>query len=181
MRLSRADWARLLPLAAAILAGCAAPTPQTGMPPAPLLSSPAPAAASTSAGVVSDDGASATYSLTGTRWQLMEIQSSDVGAPPAMPSDPSRYTVQFASEGRAVFQIDCNRGQATWVVERVGDGHTGPLRFNGVAIGQSTCGPSPLGPRVAAALPQVRGYMIRNGRLYMSMDGDAGLLTWTAR
>ncbi|MDM0044456.1 META domain-containing protein [Variovorax dokdonensis] len=186
MRFLPVDLPRFLPwMAVVLLSACAGTSPQggavgapTGMPPAPLLSGGGAGSGGAAGAALPADDGNASYSLTGTRWQLMEIQSTDGAAPPARPADPARYTVQFGPEGRAVFQVDCNRGQATWQVDRVGDGHTGPLRFMGISIGQTTCGVSPLGPRVAAALPLVRGYMIRNGRLYMSLEGDEGLLTW---
>jgi len=172
MRVLRSVLSRVVPATGLLLlAACAAtPAPQG----APVAT--APSASAPAAGPVAT--APSNYGLTGTRWQLAEIQLDD-GPTRAQPADPSRYTVQFGPEGQATVQVDCNRGQATWRVQPMGDGHTGPLRFDGLRLSETTCGPSPLGPRVAAALPQVRGYMMRNGQLFLSLAGDAGLLTWS--
>jgi len=172
MNIPRPASFRLIALAAAsLLAACAATTPPQVAP----AGMPAGAAAAPAPGTAADP--SAGYGLTGTRWQLVEIQGED-NQSPARPANPSRYTVQFGAEGRVSFQLDCNKGQGMWRVQPMGDGHTGPLQFTGLQLTEATCGPSPLGPRVAAALPQVRGYLVRNGQLFMSLAADAGLLTW---
>ena len=56
--------------------------------------------------------------LTGTSWQLLSIESM---APAEQPSttidEPGLYRVTFGDDGRATFQVHCNRGSSTWQAE----------------------------------------------------------------
>lgn len=116
--------------------------------------------------------------LTGTSWQLVSIESM---APDESPStaigDPAAYTVSFGEDGRAVFQVDCNRGNSTWQAEPSAP-DSGGLRFGPIALTRMFCPQPSHDTRVAAALGRVRGYLLSDGRLHLSLEADSGVMHW---
>ncbi len=119
----------------------------------------------------------ASPTLAGTSWRLLSIQSSDDAQGTTPVADPSKFTVSFGADGRAAFQIDCNRGNGSWEATG-GEGGSGTLTFGPIAVTRMMCPQPSLDQRVSTALTNVRGYLIKDGRLHMSLLADAGILTW---
>ncbi|MEA5390358.1 META domain-containing protein [Cyanobium gracile UHCC 0139] len=116
--------------------------------------------------------------LQGTSWQLVGIQSMDDAQGLKRPQDPSRYTLSLQADGRAVLQLDCNRAMGTWQVEPSADPGNGGFRFGPLASTKALCPAPSLGEPLARQLPYVRGYLLRDGRLNLSLLADGGLLIW---
>lgn len=133
--------------------------------------------------------------LAGTQWQLAAIESMADEQPTLRPADPSRLTLAFGADGRARLTLDCNRGSAGWQAEPAmaaavastgssavpGDAlprQSGRLRFGPLAASRAACGPGSLAPRLAAALPHVRSYVVEGGQLHLALWADGGLLHW---
>jgi heat shock protein HslJ len=116
--------------------------------------------------------------LDGTSWQLAAIQSMDDAQGTTEVPDPSRFTVAFDNDGRATFQLDCNRGSGSFDAKPTDDGMSGTLTFGPVAMTVLGCPAPSLDQRVGSALPQVRGYLIVDEELNMSLMADGGILTW---
>jgi len=122
--------------------------------------------------------AGASDPLTGTSWQLLGIESMAPGEqPPTAIADPTRYTVSFGDDGRAVFTVDCNRGNSTWHAETSGT-DSGTLTFGPIALTRMFCPQPSADTEVAAALSQVRGYLISDGKLHLSLAADSGVMHW---
>jgi heat shock protein HslJ len=117
--------------------------------------------------------ADASPTLAGTTWQLVSLQSMDDQRGITMVDDPSKYTVAFGIDGRAVFRIDCNRGNGSFEGTESDN-----LTFGPIATTLMACPPPTIDQRVSSALSQVRGYVIEDGQLHMSMQVDSGILTW---
>jgi para-nitrobenzyl esterase len=116
--------------------------------------------------------------LTGTRWQLRSIESM---APEEEPSttidDPSKYTVEFGPDGRAQFQVDCNRGNGSWQIEPAA-ADSGGLVFGPIALTRMFCPQPSADSKVAAALGRVRSYLLSDGELHLSLEVDGGIMHW---
>ncbi len=126
-------------------------------------------------------GAPQTLPLQGTTWQLVGLQSMDDAQGLRRPAQPSRYTLTLQADGRAVLQLDCNRAMGTWRVEPSAEVSNGGFRFGPLASTRAFC-PSPsLGEPLARQLPYVRGYLLRDGRLHLSLLADGGTLIWEPR
>jgi hypothetical protein len=106
------------------------------------------------------------------------IQSMDDAQGTERPRDPSRYTLLLQGDGRAVLQLDCNRAVGTWQVEPSADPGNGSFRFGPLAATGALCPPPSLGERLGRQLPFVRGYLLRDGRLHLSLLADGGILVW---
>jgi heat shock protein HslJ len=119
--------------------------------------------------------------LEGTSWQLAAIQSMDDAQGTTAVPDPSKFTVKFGQDGRAAFQLDCNKGSGSFEAQPSGDATSGTLTFGPLPTTLMGCAGPPkdqLDQRVGSALPQVRGYLLKNEQLNMSMIADGGILTW---
>ena len=115
--------------------------------------------------------------LAGTAWQLQSIQSMDDSQGTTSIPDPSRLTVAFGADGRASFQLDCNRGMGDWKVEST---HTdsGRLTFGSIAATRAMCAPPHIDARVARDMEYVRSYLLKDGKLFMSLMADGGIYKW---
>lgn len=133
-------------------------------------SAPGPGAAPAQAGADTTTSATA---LAGTRWQLKDIQSMDDSQGTTRPGDRV-YSVQFGADGRAAFQLDCNRGAASW--RSTPDGG---LTFEGLGMTRAMCPEQSLDTRIARDMAYVRTYSVRDGVLSMSLMADGGIYRWT--
>lgn len=157
-----------LVLAAGILAGCPASPKTTGSAPV-----------ATTEGIPRQGDAKATPSpLAGTRWLLVEFQSMDDAVGAIRPDDPSAYSLTLKSDGTAILKLDCNSATGTWSAEPAGDGQSGTFTFGPLAATMAICPPPSMGERIARDAEYVRGFLLRDGRLYLSLMADAGVYAW---
>ncbi len=130
------------------------------------------------AACVSAPTQSGATTLAGTAWALHAIQSMDDAQGTTRIADPTRFTLQLGADGRAAMQLDCNRGTASWKATAAGDGTTGSMEFGPIAATRALCPPPHLDERVARDLGYVRGYLLKDGKLYLSLMADGGILEW---
>lgn len=116
--------------------------------------------------------------LAGTTWQLVALQSMDDAQGTQRPAEPARYTVHFGPDGQAHWRLDCNRGHSGWQQQAASDGHSGQLSFGALASTRAMCAPDSLAPQLARQLPHVRGYLLKDGQLHLSLLADGGILSW---
>ncbi|CAJ1502211.1 META domain-containing protein [[Mycobacterium] burgundiense] len=118
-----------------------------------------------------------TRTLTGTSWQLVSIQSMADQQPTSVP-DPSKFTVAFGADGRASFQLDCNRGTSPYTAEPSADGTSGSLTFGPIAVTEMFCAQPSMDEQVTTSLQFVRTYLVTDDELHLSKLADGGILTW---
>jgi len=106
--------------------------------------------------------------LAGTTWQLVRFKGSDDTV--VTLEDPSQYTLAFARDGSFTARIDCNRARGTWTSAAPGQVELGPL-----ALTRAMCPPGSLHDRMVRHLSMVRSYIIRDGRLFLSLMADGGI------
>jgi heat shock protein HslJ len=116
--------------------------------------------------------------LAGTAWQLHAIQSMDDAQGTTHIPDPRRFTLRLGADGTASLQLDCNRGTAAWQATPAADGASGQLQFGPLAATRAACPPPRLDERVARDLASVRGYLLKDGNLYVSLMADGGIYEW---
>jgi heat shock protein HslJ len=111
---------------------------------------------------------SAAVALGGTSWQLVRFQGGDDTL--LIPDDPAKYTIAFATDGSVNARIDCNRGRSTW-------SSSGPnqLQFGLLALTRAQCPPGSLHDRIVKHWEFFRSYILKNGRLYLSLMADGGI------
>jgi len=92
-------------------------------------------------------------------------------------ANPSKYTVTFGDDGQAAFQIDCNRGSGTFQTAAPAP-DSGSLTFGPIALTRMFCPQPSDDNKVAAALGNVRSYLLSNGQLHLSLMADSGIMHW---
>lgn len=121
--------------------------------------------------------APAPHPLDGTTWRLLSLESMSDEQGTTTVDDPYKYTVEFGTDGRAAFRIDCNRGSATWQAS-ASSPESGSLSFGPIATTRMACPQPSLEQKVSTALGYVRGFLIKDGLLHMSLLADGGILHW---
>jgi para-nitrobenzyl esterase len=106
--------------------------------------------------------------LAGTSWQLVEIQSMD--GTTLKPDDSAKYTLAFAEGGKVSARADCNRGAGTWTSDGASQ-----LTFGTFATTRAMCPPESLEPRFWRDLAFVRSYLVKDGKLHLSLMADGGI------
>ena len=94
------------------------------------------------------------------------------------PEDPSRYTMRLNGDGTVSMRLDCNRATGTWSAEAGPDGTSGRFDVRSPRSTRALCPPPSLDERVAAQAPFVRSYLLKDGRLYLSLMADGGIFVW---
>lgn len=105
--------------------------------------------------------------LVGPVWQLVRFRGGDDRV--LAPIDKTHYTLQFRADGTVSARIDCNRGQGGYKTTG-----TSGIEFGPMAITRAMCPPGSMHDHVVRQLPHVRSYVIRNGRLFLSLMADGG-------
>lgn len=142
---------------------------------------PAPASDSAAAQPAASQAAPASRlpaALANTNWQLVELQSMDDAQGISRPSDQARYTLQLNGDATASLRLDCNRANGTWTADVSDDGQSGRFEFGPLAASTAACPAPSLGDQIATQAPYVRSWLIRDGRLYLSLLADGGIWAW---
>lgn len=116
--------------------------------------------------------------LAGTHWRLVEIRSMDDTQGSTRPDDAARYTLALGADGQAALRLDCNRARGPWSAMLVADGREGSFRIGPLGVTRALCPPPSLGERIARDMENVRGFLLRDGRLHLMLMADAGIYVW---
>lgn len=125
-----------------------------------------------------DQATPSTSPLAGTEWRLVELQSMDDTQGTLRPEDPSRFTLGLNEDGTASLVLDCNRATGTWSAEAGADPSSGRFTFGPLAATRALCPPPHLDERIAAQAESVASYLLRDGRLHLSLMADGGGWVW---
>ena len=109
--------------------------------------------------------------LVGEPWRLVQFQGGDGTV--LKPDDPAKYTVQFNADLSGSARIDCNRGRATWKSAGANQVELGPL-----ALTRMMCPAGSLHDQIVKQWRYVRSYVIKDGRLVLSLMADGGTYTF---
>lgn len=113
--------------------------------------------------------ASTGASLEGTSWRLVQIQMSDGATRAAI--ERSRYTIGFGANDVLTVRFDCNRGRGSWKSSGPGN-----VEFGSLALTRALCPTGSLHDELVRQWPHVRSYVIKAGRLYLSLMADGGII-----
>lgn len=115
--------------------------------------------------------------LVGTTWRLQAIESMDDARGAVTPQPQRVYTMRLDADGRAAFQLDCNRGTGTYTTQ-AGEPGRGALAFGNVGMTRAMCPPDSLDGRIARDMAFVRTYAIQGETLTLGMMADGGVYRW---
>lgn len=107
-------------------------------------------------------------SLAGTSWQLVRFQGGDDKV--VVPDERSKYTIAFGTDGGVSVRFDCNRGHGSWKSDAPSQ-----LLFGPLALTRAMCAPGSMHDQLVKHWFYVRSYVLRNGRLHLSLMADGGI------
>jgi heat shock protein HslJ len=116
--------------------------------------------------------------LADTSWRLIEFQSMDDSVGVIEPADPSLYTMTLNADGSVNMALNCNTAMGTWVVDFGDSEESGSFSFGPLAGTWALCPPPSMDQRILADSEWVRGFIIRNGNLYLSLMAEGGIYAW---
>ena len=116
--------------------------------------------------------------FSGTEWRLVEFQSMDDTIGTVKPEDPSFFTMRLNSDGTVNMRLDCNSASGTWISEPSEDGLSGRFEFGALAATRAMCPPPNLDEHILTQARYIRGYLLRGGKLYLSLMADGGIYAW---
>ncbi len=164
-------WMAAATLSLVVLAGCRAPIEKAT--PGPSTQSTAPERAAPKAAAVASDNP-----LAGTEWRLLAIQSMDDSVGAARPDDPTKYTMRLNNDGTVNMRLNCNLANGKWSAKAGPDRSSGSFEFGPLAGTRALCPPPSLDERVVAQSQYVRSYLLKHGRLHLSLMADGGIYVW---
>jgi heat shock protein HslJ len=116
--------------------------------------------------------------LVDTNWRLVEFRSMDDRQGVRRPANRDAYTLRLAANGTASFRLDCNRATGSWSASSGSDGRSGSISFGTPAATMALCPPPSMGEALGRDIPNMRGFMLRDGRLFITLMADAGTYVW---
>lgn len=116
--------------------------------------------------------------LAGTDWRLVEFQSMDDATGTVRPDNPSLYTMRLNGDGTVTMRLNCNRARGTWSAEPSGNGESGRFEFGPLAATRAFCPPPSMDRNIMAHAKFVRSYLMKDGRLYLTLMADGGIYAW---
>jgi heat shock protein HslJ len=125
-----------------------------------------------------DAMAQADAPLGDTTWRLVKFQSMDDAIGTVRPDDPALYTMRLNADGSVTMRLNCNRAMGTWTAEPGEGGDSGRFGFGPLAMTRALCPPPSMDERIAADSEYIRSYLLKDGRLYLSLMADAGIYVW---
>lgn len=117
-------------------------------------------------------------SLAGTAWRLVEFQSMDDATGTVRPQDPAKFTMRLKGDGTVTMQLDCNRAIGNWQAKPGVNGSSGSFTFGKLASSLAVCPPPNIDEKVTAQAEFVRSFLLKDGRLFLSLMADAGMFVW---
>lgn len=108
--------------------------------------------------------------LTGVVWQWRHTVTNTDSM---TPDDPSRYTIEFGSDGRASIRADCNRGSGSYQV--MGN----QLSFGPIATTLAACPPGSLDSDFLRQLNDAGVYSTDGNRLNIGLKSSVAVMTFT--
>jgi heat shock protein HslJ len=107
--------------------------------------------------------------LTGTVWQLQEIQYNDGNLLTAEP--PENYTLEFFEDGSIVAKADCNQAIGSFSTTASREIMVGPL-----ATTSAACAPESIGDEYVQGLSNSAIYFFQDGNLFLDIRYDTGTM-----
>ena len=127
---------------------------------------PATTAATTATEEASETGAVEPPGLTGVVWEWQGSSYNDDSE--AVPDDPAQYTIEFADDGTAIIQADCNQVRAEYTADE---------STMTITPGPSTkvaCPEGSLDSRFLLDLEGAATYAVESGELRIDIKFDTG-------
>lgn len=119
-----------------------------------------------------------TIELRGTQWRLVSFESMDDALGTVEPRDGQIYSMRLEEDGSVNMHINCNRATGRWSAKPVEQGDNGSFSFGPLASTRALCPQPSLDERILSDFADVRSYLLKDGKLHLSLMADGGVYTW---
>lgn len=116
--------------------------------------------------------------LAGTRWRLRSFQSMDDAVGTLWTDDPNKYLLALNADGSATLLLNCNRANGSWKSEAGASGQSGTFQLDALTATKALCPPPSMDAQILAQSQYIRGYLRKDGKLYLSLMADGGIYEW---
>ncbi|MGB5276321.1 MAG: META domain-containing protein [Gammaproteobacteria bacterium] len=116
--------------------------------------------------------------LAGTSWRLLAFESMDDAIGMVRPDARSNYTMRLNRDGSVTMSLNCNFASGTWSAEPSDNGASGRFEFGPLAVTRARCSPPSMGQSIATLAEFIRSYLLKDGRLFLSLMADGGIYAW---
>ncbi len=116
--------------------------------------------------------------LAGTAWRLIEFQSMDDATGTVRPEPSALYTMRLHGDGTVNLRLNCNLANGSWTAVPSSEGSNGNFEFGPLAMTRALCPPPSMDESFAAQAQYIRSYLLKDGRLYLSLMADGGIYAW---
>lgn len=116
--------------------------------------------------------------LGGTDWRLVSFQSMDDSVGTTRPEGDHIYSMRLEKDGSVKMQINCNRATGSWSAKPGEQAESGLFSFGLLAATRALCPPPSLDERIINDSSYVRSYLLKDGKLHLSLMADGGIYTW---
>jgi hypothetical protein len=116
--------------------------------------------------------------LVDTRWRLIEFQSMDDATGTKRPEDPNRYTMSLNGDGTVAMQLNCSSVTGRWSAGEVAGSGSGGFEFRQLKVERSRCPSSDIEKLILSQAGYIRSWMLKDGRLFLSLMADGGIFAW---
>jgi heat shock protein HslJ len=110
--------------------------------------------------------------LTGTIWELQEIQLNDGQVFTAEP--PQNYTAEFTEEGELFMQVDCNRAIGAFTVE---DGYLISVTLGPTSL--AACPGDSISDEYLQSMGSANSFFFRDDELIVELEFDSGAMVFS--
>jgi len=86
--------------------------------------------------------------------------------------------MDLKSDGTVHMHLNCNYANGNWSAIPSSDGKSGNFTFGPLAATRALCVPPSMDEHILAQAKYIRGYLLKDGRLYLSLMADGGIYTW---
>jgi hypothetical protein len=92
--------------------------------------------------------------------------------------DPSQYAMRLVADGSVALRLDCNSATGSWSAAAGTEGLSGRFELGPLATTSALCPPPSVDEQVTKQTPYFRSYLLKDGRLYLSLMADGGIFVW---
>ncbi|MCG2590893.1 META domain-containing protein [Rhodohalobacter sulfatireducens] len=117
-------------------------------------------------------------SLYGTSWKLVEIESMSDEVGTLNIENSSSYIMDLWPDGNVTMQLNCKFVNGNWQAKTAADGKSGTFEFSPLAATLPSCPPPAYDERFLSQAEFVRGFIIKDDQLYLSLMADGGIYRW---
>lgn len=115
-------------------------------------------------------GQPASKDITGTTWTWQQTRyNNDTNA---VPTDPSRYTLAFNTDGTINIRADCNRGGGTYSIQDQ------QITIEVTHTTRAMCPPDALDQDFIKDLNAAKIYFFKDANLYLDLQYDTGTMVF---